>query len=735
MSSIERLARERRGRLAAERLLDQKQRELYAAHAQLARHARALSEEVVEQRQGLETALSEAEALRGQAFEAMGELERANAATRTAERRLWEALEIIPDGFALFDKRQRMIAANRVYLSMIGEEEMPNEEITYSDVVKRLAGRASGLAMVETRQDWHQEMIARIARDEIEPRVIDLEDGRHFRLMDRRGAFGELVSLARDITKAVGREAELQDARERAEAATRAKSAFLANMSHEIRTPMNGVVGMAELLCETELTDEQRLCAETIRSSGEALLTIINDVLDYSKIEARKLKLYPEAFDLERCLHEVILLLQPPARDKNVSVLADFDLFLPTRFVGDRGRLRQILTNLIGNAVKFTQSGHVLARVVGIERGEGRYELHVSVEDTGIGIAPEHLEAIFGEFSQVDSDANRQFEGTGLGLAITRQLVELMGGTMWVESELGQGSCFGFRIMLQAAEPVIPGIAQLRPVRFRNALLVADGQISRAILQRQLETFGLSVTACRSGGDALAAPCAATAELILAEQSSRLDGAEFVRALRGRGIAAPVALVTAEGVALPDLPGVHALPQPVLRSALFRLLEALSYPKGPVAGGPQTASRPRAMRILAAEDNRTNQLVFSKMVADLDVDLRFAADGHQSIAEWRSFRPDLIFMDISMPGMDGRTATAAIRAAEVGAGARPVPIVAMTAHALDGEAASILAAGIDRCLTKPLKKTSILATVAAFAPADARPPLPVMGPDQPSATI
>jgi signal transduction histidine kinase/DNA-binding response OmpR family regulator len=737
LSYIERLARERRGRLAAERLLEQKQRELFAANVQLARHARALSEEIVEQRHGLEVARSEAEALRGQTSDALNELQRANAAARTAERRLWEALETIRDGFALFDKRQRLIAANQVYLSMIGEEEMPLAEIAYSDIVTRLAERAFAGDAPEARQAWHQEMIARIAGDEIEPRVIHLGDGRHFRLMDRRGAFGDLVSLARDITQAVAREAELSEAREKAEAASRAKSAFLANMSHEIRTPMNGVVGMAELLCETALTDEQRLCAETIRSSGEALLTIINDVLDYSKIEAQRLKLYPEPFDLERCLHEVILLLQPSAQEKGISVLADFDLFLPTRFVGDRGRVRQILTNLLGNAVKFTQSGHVLARVVGIERGEGRFELHVSIEDTGIGIAAEHLDAIFGEFSQVDSESNRQFEGTGLGLAITRQLVDLMGGTMWVESEPGEGSCFGFRLILPAAEPITTGIAPQRPIRLRKVLVVAEAQISRVILQRQLETFGLAVTTCRSGEEAMAAPGVGAVDLILAEQSLRLDGAGFVRALRDSGIVTPVALAAAEGAPAPDLPEVHLIAQPVLRSALFRLLEALSYPALPQDSGgrAEEVEGRRPMRVLTVEDNRTNQLVFSKMVADLDIDLGFAGDGHQAVAEWRRFRPDLIFMDISMPGMDGRETTAAIRAAEMAGNLSPVPIVALTAHAPDSDGAWILAAGIDRWLTKPLKKSAILSTVTAFAPADARPPLPPARPGQPSATI
>ena len=742
MSFLERLAKERRGRLKAERLLAQKQRELFAANAQLARHAQALSDQIREQRHGLESARNEAETLRGRTSQALSDLERANAAAQVAERRLWEALETIRDGFALFDSDQRLIAANQAFLSMFGAAEGLPEGLPYGDVMHRLAEHALADAGPEDRLDWQHEMVARIAREEIEPKVIHLGDGRHFRLMDRRGTYGDLVCLARDITQAVAREAELHEARERAEAASRAKSAFLANMSHEIRTPMNGVVGMAELLCDTPLTDEQRLCVETIRNSGEALLAIINDVLDYSKIEAEKLKLYPEPFDLERCLHEVILLLQPSAQDRGISVLADFDMFLPTRFVGDRGRIRQILTNLLGNAVKFTASGHVLARVVGIERGDGQIELHVSVEDTGIGIAAEHLDAIFGEFSQVESAANRQFEGTGLGLAITRQLVGLMGGSMWVESELGHGSCFGFRVTLPAAEPLLPASQPQRPIRLARALVVAAAQINRIILQRQLETFGLRVSVCRDGEEALLAVAADRFDLVLSEPAAPEGGADLVRALRARGLATPVALVLPEGAALAEAPGLHRLAQPVLRSALFRLLEALSYPDaapaGPAPGLPAATALPparRQMRVLAAEDNRTNQLVFRKMLEDLDLDLVFANNGHETVELWKAFRPDLVFMDISMPGMDGREAARAIRAAEAAAGRSPVPVVALTAHAMEGDGDALLAAGMDRYLTKPLKKAEILSAIAAFVPPGARPPLPQRPADQPSATI
>ncbi|WP_291334555.1 response regulator [Albidovulum sp.] len=729
VSISERLARERRARLAAERLLEQKKRELFAANTQLSRHARALSDQIVVQRQ-------EAESLKGRTVQVLHDLERVTSQAELAERRLWEAIETIEDGFAVFDGEARLVSANQAYLGLFGAGGVRLGD-TYFRVLEVLSKRVADL-QGEDAQDWRHEMTERLARDVIEPKVVCLADGRHIRFHDRRGEVGDLVSIARDITAAMEREAELEEARAKAEAASRAKSAFLANMSHEIRTPMNGVVGMAELLCETALTEEQRLFAETIRSSGEALLVIINDVLDYSKIEAEKLRLYPEPFDLERCLHEVILLLQPLAREKGLRLVVDFDIFLPTRFVADPGRMRQILTNLIGNAVKFTPAGHVLARVVGLELAGGDYELHVTVEDTGIGIAPDQIDHIFGEFNQVEDQSNRKFEGTGLGLAITRQLIGLMGGTIWVESEVGRGSCFGFSLVLPPGEHTATGTGPDRPVLLKRALVVDEIVINRVILQRQLETYGLAVTSCRNAPEALAALAAqGPFDVILIDQAMpENDGPNPAASLRAAGAAAPILLLSSE----PDSVGgsrgdvAAVLPKPILRSQLLRVLQDLSYPMTELPApaepsAPETVFAGRQMRVLAAEDNRTNQLVFRKMVGDCDVELRFASNGREAVDLWRSFRPDLVFMDISMPEMDGREAARAIRAAEVSGGLPRVPIVALTAHAMDADRVSILEAGIDHCLTKPLKKAEIVAKIAAFCPLGARPPGPGAPPD------
>lgn len=727
----DKLAQERRARLAAERLLEQKKLELFSANQKLALHARSLSDQIVQQRNGLAQAMTETELLKGENFKVLVDLERANSDALVARRRLWDALETIRDGFAVFDRNLRLVAANRSWLSFFKGEIAVSPGVSYDAVLKIVAQH--GMVELETDDplDWHHQMAERIRSNPIENAVLKLRGGRHIRLIDRWGEDGDLVCLAQDFTDTIAREAELKEAREKAEAANRAKSAFLANMSHEIRTPMNGVVGMAELLCETSLDEEQRLFAETIRSSGEALLTIINDVLDYSKIEAERLRLYPVPFDLERCLHEIMVLLQPSARDKGIKLLVDYDLFLPTRFVADPGRMRQIITNLIGNAVKFTSKGHVLARVVGFERGES-YEIHVTIEDTGIGIPPEMVEHVFGEFNQVESESNRKFEGTGLGLAITKQLIGLMGGEVWVDSDLGEGSCFGFKVALPLAEPQTAIDHPSIPITLSCALVVDDLLVNRVILERQLQTYGLEVTLCRSGAEALKAiENGGKFDIVLTDHlMPEMDGIKLSEMLRKTGLEAPILLLSSDTQDLGDVSGPLGvsglLQKPILRSELFQTLQNLSH-EAPARAPEPTAPaalpvRPK-MRILAAEDNRTNQLVFGKMVKECDIELVFANNGREAVEQWMAFKPDLIFMDISMPEMDGREAMRAIRQAEATTGAH-VPICALTAHAMEGDSESIFAAGADHYLTKPLRKASICDQIRNNCPENARPVLP-----------
>ncbi len=365
------------------------------------------------------------------------------------------------DGFAIFDRDWRLVVANPAWLGAFDGAADVAPGASYEAILRIAVDEGLVDLQGAAPDDWIDRMIARWEAPNVPQTDIRLFNGVYVRLIDKRTPEGDIVSLAVDITDTIRRERDLERARDEAEAAARAKSTFLANMSHEIRTPMNGVVAMADLLRDTMLTEEQRLYADTIRNSGEALLVIINDILDYSKIDAGKLVLHPESFDLQQMIQEIFQLMRPGLEGKALDLRLDYDIFLPDRMIGDRGRIRQILTNLIGNAVKFTEAGHVTVRVVGAPRDHppGQVPIRVAVEDTGIGIAPDMQAHVFGEFNQVESEANRRFDGTGLGLAITRKLVAMMEGEIWLDSEPGQGSTFGFALNL-AADPA----AQAQPV-------------------------------------------------------------------------------------------------------------------------------------------------------------------------------------------------------------------------------------------------------------------------------
>ena len=324
--------------MAAERLLQLKQAELSEANRKLSAHARNLSEEIVEKRE-------ETQVLRQQTDQALVELETARGAMMIAEKRLWESIETIQDGFAVFDSSGIMVASNRAYLAPFDGIDSVGPGIWYEELLRIAADEGVVDTDGVSRQDWVEDMMWRWRSPSIPARTVRFWNGTFAKLVDRRAEHGDTVSLALNITNEIRNQAKLREARRKAEAANRAKSAFLANMSHEIRTPMNGVVGMAQLLTDSPLNEEQRLYADTIRSSGESLLVLINDVLDYSKIEAERLTLHPEPFDLEQAMFEVARLLQPAVGGKKLDLLVDYDIFMPTRFVGDPGRIRQILTN------------------------------------------------------------------------------------------------------------------------------------------------------------------------------------------------------------------------------------------------------------------------------------------------------------------------------------------------------------------------------------------------------
>ncbi len=784
MSLEEMLAAERRARMAAERLLQQKQQELFEANRKLSLHARNLSEEIVETREVVEEVKEENTLVKAN-------LEKVSQEVVIAKRRLWDSIETIRDGFAVFDRDSRMVIANSAYLAPFDGLECIAPGVRYHDIVQILLEEGIVDIGDTPPRQWYDEMLSRWSQPQIPEKVIKFWDGTYIRLIDRRSDGGDTVSMGLNITETIRYERELEEARDRAEAASHAKSAFLANMSHEIRTPMNGVVGMADLMAEGDLDEEQRLYIDTIRNSGKALLTIINDVLDYSKMEAAKLTLNTAPFDLERTILDVVTLLQPTIQEKNLQLLIDYDMFLPTEFEGDQVRIRQILTNLIGNAVKFTPSGHVLIRVIGLPVEPGPTQrVHITVEDTGIGIPKDKQAHVFGEFNQVEDDRNRAFEGTGLGLAISKQLVELMGGEIWLESEEGVGSCFGFHVTLPVVErPEEPDL----PGWLKQAAIAMPDDLHRGILEKRLIALGLEVASCSSceGFPALARK----ADVIFIDTSQACQaGLDMARALRAEGLKTPIIQISTPGNPAMKETGLFdgCVTKPMLRPDLIKLLSGLTHPPAqtapepseppaapdvspdetapaampvfgsrrrtatpdasapaeqapapkapaadhatpppPVPEQPQTA---RAMRVLAADDNKTNRLVFSKLVKSLDIELEFATNGHEAVEAFRSFRPDLVFMDISMPGMDGKEATRTIRAYEAEQNLPRTRIVALTAHAMSGDGEEIMAHGLDAHLTKPFRKPAIIAEIEQACPPDARPVMPEAAPMQEAAS-
>lgn len=711
MNLAAKLTNERRARLSAERMLELKQAELFAANRKLGAHAQQLTEEIVETR-------AEVETMRGENQRVKSDLTAANQRIALTERRLWQSIETINDWFAFFNSDNKMIMANKAFLSIFDGLATIRPGVDYVTILQMMTDEGIVNTGTQGSAAWRQMMIERMQQPQPPNVVIQLWDGRHVRLVDQRGADGDMVSLGLDISATVAYEHQLKEARAVAEAANHAKSAFLANMSHEIRTPMNGVVGMADVLNDTELSDEQRLYVDTIRNSGEALLVIINDVLDYSKIEAKKLELHPQPFDLERTIQEILTLLQPSARPKGLSLVLDYDLFLPTKLIGDPGRLRQVLTNLVGNAVKFTARGHVLVRVTGIpDEAEGNVTLHFTIEDTGIGIPADMVDHIFGEFNQVEDARNRNFDGTGLGLAISQRLVEMMGGHIWVTSQEGDGACFGFQVTLDLAEDASAALTEdLRGTG--PILVVADTRVAGQVLKQQLAKLGARVTQCQTA-DAALAQLNEDVALVLADHlTDRVQGYGLAQDMRDAGWQTPVLLFSTQVAQAESDPmrglvqGV--LPYPPQRADLVNQIKMLTGKDDAESAGPP------ALRILAAEDNKTNQLVFRKMIKALDVDLTFANNGEEAVTLFQDLQPDMIFMDISMPKMDGREATLAIRKLEEGSD-NHVTIVALTAHAMDGDDANILSAGLDHYLTKPLRKPQIVARIEAAHQPTMRP--------------
>lgn len=664
----------------------------------------------------------------------LAERSRTEAALRESTTQISRILESITDAFFAVDSNWRFTYVNQESERLLGK---PREQLIGQDFWS-IFPKPLGVDM----EPNHRYALKTQTTLQFETYTPQYE--RWFEVRDYPSPDGLAIYL-RDITAQKHTHMELVEAKEAAEAATRAKSDFLATMSHEIRTPMNAVIGMTGLLLDTPLNAEQRDFVETIRNSGDALLTIINDILDFSKIESGKFELEQQPFDLRDCLEAALDLVSARAAEKQIDLAYMIARNVPQAIEGDVTRVRQILVNLLANAVKFTPAGEVVVMIEGRRIRDQLFEVHIAVRDTGIGIPADRLNRLFKAFSQVDASTTRQYGGTGLGLAISQRLCALMGGRMWVESTVGVGSTFHFTIIAPAAESpqrhdqrgVVPELTG------KHLLVVDDNETNRRILTNQAESWGMRVHVFASGPEVL--DWLHTQDdpvdiAILDMQMPGMDGSQLAEVIHTTPATAdiPLVLLTSLGRRVEDLVQgnfVTSLTKPIKAAQLYQTLLAIlgkqegeRQPSLPLVTAYDTTMAERLpLRILLAEDNVVNQKVATKTLAKLGYRADVAANGLEVLDALARQRYDVVLMDVQMPELDGLEASRRIRN-EI-ATVRQPRIIAMTANAMQSDRDLCIAAGMDDYISKPVRIEELVAALsrgrAMLQPQTSTPAQPV----------
>ncbi|MGI9147550.1 MAG: response regulator, partial [Chloroflexota bacterium] len=665
------------------------------------------------------------------------ERDQAGLELRDSETRLRQLMDGVPVGIYVIDADGKPYYANTAAQQLLGRGLVPSDTInTFADKYQTYIAGTDQLYPAEEFPMARALAGEHATADNLETRRPDgvriRLDMRASPIYDESGRIQFAMSAFSDSTERKQLEAHLRVARAEALSASRAKSAFLATMRHEIRTPMNGVIGMSGLLMDTELTDRQFEYADAVRRSGEALLAIINDILDFSKIEAGKLEIEVAPVNVQESVEDVVELLAERAHAKGLELAAFIDPRVPLGLLGDAGRIRQVLMNLVGNAVKFTEHGEVVVRVRMDEHASTSPTIRFEVTDTGIGISSDAAARLFQPFSQADSSTTRKYGGTGLGLAICRGLVERMGGTIGVHSQPGQGSTFYFTVVLAGTAAPMSARPPLADLRGLRALAVDDNATNRIILHEQLTAGGLLVTTVADGASALKHLREAAVEeqpftvAVLDMHMPIMDGLMLAEAIHADPSIAstPMVLLTSVGEQGPANVFAASLTKPARQSQLLTTIATVL--SGPGRTG-QVARRGRASatddgssernrpRVLVAEDTPVSQLVARRMLEKLGCWVDVAGNGREAVAAMQRIPYVAVMMDVQMPEMDGFEATAEIRRIE-GSVARHTPIIAMTANALEGDQHRCLAAGMDDYVTKPVRMDELEMIVRRWVP-------------------